>query len=123
MSECNDITQKQVPLMKVVKAAIVDVYGNINELQQLYSHWAARGLRMLQREVLKVGVRKVLLQVNRNTMTATLPLDFGEDTFVGYIHNGKKGSMRTSHRIADTCNIEEIPYEDLYKLWTRSYNL
>lgn len=113
MSDCLDINKRQVPLMKVVKAAIVDVYGNITELQQLYSHWAARGLKMLQTEVLKVGVRKVLIPVNRNTMTATLPLDFGEDTFVGFVNNGYKSGMRQSHRLADISNIEEIPFEDV----------
>ena len=113
MSDCLDINKRQVPLMKVVKAAIIDVYGNISELQQLYSHWAARGLKMLQTEVLKVGVRKVLIPVNRNTMTATLPIDFGEDTFVGYVNKGRKVGMKNSHSLANTSHIEEIEYQDI----------
>lgn len=112
LPDCIEQNKRQVPLIKAVKAAITDTWGNISELQQLFSHWGARELKQLQMEVLKVGKTKVLIQVNRNTMTGTLPIDFGQDLFVGYIRDGKKISLKLSSRIADVCNIQEIPFED-----------
>lgn len=112
VNECIEQNKKQVPLLKVVRASIIDKYGNISELQQLHSFWAARGLKKLQTEVLKVGKTKVLLRVNRSTMTAALPLDFGEDLFVGYIDGGRKISMSISDRLVDSGNIQQIDYED-----------
>ena len=112
MSTCQDTNINQVPLLKAVRASIVDVHGNITELQEKHSFWAARGLRKMQREVLKVGKTKILLPINRNTMTATMPLDFGADIFVGAIVNGKKVQMKASGKFADVCNIQEVPLED-----------
>lgn len=112
MNTCQDTNINQVPLLKAVRASIVDVHGNITELQEKHSFWAARGLRKMQREVLKVGKTKILLPINRNTMTATMPLDFGTDIFVGAIVNGKKVQMKASGKFADVCNIQEVPLED-----------
>jgi hypothetical protein len=110
---CTIESKKQVPLIKVVRAAITDVWGNISELQQLYSFWASRGLKKLQRETLKVGKTRVLLTVNPNTKTATLPLDFDEDFFVGIINDkGQKVALNLSSTLADNCNIDEVDFED-----------
>ncbi len=111
--DCVSENSRMVPLIKVVKAAIVDTYGDINSLQQLYLHWAGRGFLKLQREILKLGVKKVSLTVNANTKTATLPLDFETETFVGIIdRNGHKIPLNKSPKLADNCNYDEVAAED-----------
>lgn len=109
MSQCNTNT---VPLYKVVSAAIVDSFEDIGKTQQIYSHWAARKLKELNRQVLKTGVRKVTLTVNRSTNTATLPPDFREETFVGVIENGKKIRLRNRQELVDEKNVTDIECED-----------
>lgn len=76
-----------VPLRKVVAAATIDTHEELNKIEQVYSHWAARGLRMLSAETLKMGKRYVFLTVNKNTQTATLPPDVQRVLFVGLIDN------------------------------------
>ena len=102
------------PLVKVVKAAIVDTYGNISEQQELFSHWAARGLKKLQRETLDLPVKKVMLQVNKNTRTATLPISCEHVLFVGMIDDrGRKVAFKKKNKIADTCNIVDVTTPDV----------
>ncbi len=79
---CEVANNKLVPLSKVVKASIVDVYGDIGTLYEKHSHWTTRGLKKLTIESLPKVVNKVLLTVNSNTHTATLPLDFNEESFL-----------------------------------------
>lgn len=112
MSDCSTELQRTVPLRKVVSAAIIDTYEDIGRVQHMYSHWAARGLKKLDRETLKTGFRKAILTVNRSTMTATLPPDFDSELGVYVIVNGKKILLRTDTRLVDQKNIEEIPCED-----------
>lgn len=106
---------RTVPIYRVVAAAMVDMYGDISQagLQQTLMFNAARGFRKLNNEVLKNGRRNVTLHVNRNTFTATLPLDFYEESFVGVIDNyGQKVPIRLRTDLADTDNIDDIPCED-----------
>lgn len=112
MSDCSTQLQRTVPLYKVVAAAIVDSFEDIGKTQQIYSHWASRKLKELNRQTLKTGKRKVTLTVNRSTNTATLPPDFGEEFFVGVIVNGRKIPLKLRNDLVDTKNVEDIPCED-----------
>lgn len=107
--------KRTIPIHKVVSAAMIDMYGDISQsgLQQTLLFNAGRGYRKLNNEVLKMGRRKVLLTVNKNTHTATLPLDFYEESFVGVIDNyGQKVPLRLRTNLTDTNNIEDIECED-----------
>lgn len=109
---CNTDLKRTVPLLRVVSAAIIDSFEDIGKVQQTFLHWGGRGLKKLNREVLKMGMRKVTLFVNRNTNTATLPPDFHEEIFVGPIVNGKKIPLRLRPDLVDAKNIEDIPCAD-----------
>lgn len=100
--------RNMVPLVKVVKAAIVDMYEDMGKTQQLYSHWAARGLSKLQNEgAFNCGRRRALLKVNRNTLTSTLPLDCGGVLFAGYINeDGLKAPVRMKSDLVWAENIQ-----------------
>lgn len=111
----NSVLKKTVPLYKVVAGAMVDAYEDISKggVQQTYSFWAARGLKKLNNESLKLHPKKALIHINKNTHTGTLPLDFEEESFVGIIDNyGRKVSIRLNTNFTDTENIEDIPCDD-----------
>lgn len=113
MVDCSTELKRTVPVMRVVKAAVVDMHEDIGRYQQLCLHWAVRGLKKLERESLKTGLKKVTLLVNQNTRSATLPADFSEAHFVGAIdNNGKKVALRVNGKIPDVKSIEDIPCED-----------
>lgn len=98
--ECTSYNKKLVPLRRVVAASVIDKYEDLGRSQEYYTHWAARGLRKLQNEVLKKGMRYAMLTINKNTNTATLPPDFDYETFIGTIYNGIKVPMRLRGDIA-----------------------
>jgi hypothetical protein len=103
------------PIHHVVSAAMIDLYGDISQagLQQTLLFNAARGFRKINNEILKNGRRKATIHVNRNTHTATLPIDFYEESFVGIIDDmGRKIPLRLRTDLTDTENIEDIPCED-----------
>lgn len=104
---------KLVPLMSVVKAAMVDTYSDVGSSQELFMHFASRELDQLQTQILKRGKRSVLLQVNKNTNTATLPIDFDSELFVGVINSRHyKIPLRLNNRITDTIHIDTIDYSE-----------
>lgn len=109
---CKTELKRTVPLNRVVFAAILDNREDIGKTQQLYTHWGSRGLKKLNREVLKTGFRKVILTINRSTNTATLPADFHDihDAFV--LINNIKIPLRLRTDLGDSKNIEDIPCED-----------
>lgn len=112
MSSCLTDT---TPLHKVVAAAMVDSYMDISQagVQHTYSHWILRGLEKLTNEVLKTGTIRVLLHVNKNTHTATLPPGFKEETFVGEINQfNEKVPIFINSAITNENNIETIECED-----------
>lgn len=112
-SNCPDKFKKLVPLSRVVAASIIDVWEDIGKVQQLHFHWGARGLKKLQKESLKSGKRSALITVNQNTRTASLPPDFDEELFVGYINDyGEKVSIPLRTNLINTNSIETIPCED-----------
>lgn len=96
-----------IPLKRVVAAALLDSYEDKTKGEELYYHFAARGLKKLQGEVLKQGKRYVMLEVNQNTHTATLPTDFAEELFVGVVGtNGMKMPLPSNGNIVNKYNLE-----------------
>ena len=112
MTETQNILQNFVPLSRVVNAATLDMYEDAGKTEQVYSHWACRGLFELNMQILKGGKRSIFLHVNKNTHTATLPPDFNGEVFVGVIENGIKIPINLNTRLADTKNIIDTPCED-----------
>lgn len=114
MNDCVIAGKRMVPLMKVVKAAITDTYGDIGKTQELFTHWAARGLKKLNREALRLGKQRVSLPVNGNTRTATLPVDFEEEFFVGYVDEktGKKIPIKINTSLVNDDSIENVECVD-----------
>lgn len=110
MTECRT-NMGMIPLSKVVYASIIDSYGDINRTEQRYSHWAARGLKKLYQESLRLPNKRVLLNVNKNTHTATLPIDFDYETFVGYIENGQRNRISNNPDLINEATIEGIEGE------------
>lgn len=110
--ECTVANKKLIALSKVVNASIIDTYGDIGRLEQRTSHWVARGLRKLYNEVLPNVKHKVWLTVSQNTHTATLPLDFDEETFIGFLDSRwHKVPLKLNNQITDTINIVDVPCE------------
>ena len=112
-SNCPDKLKKLTPISRVVNAAVIDSWEDIGKVQQLYFHWAARGLKKLQKETLKSGRRSCLITVNQNTRTASLPADFDEESFVGYINDyGEKVAIPLRTNLINTNSITTIECED-----------
>ena len=112
-ANCPDKLKKLTPISRVVNAAAIDAWEEIGKVQQLYFHWAARGLKKLQKESLKSGRRSCLITVNQNTRTASLPADFEEELFVGYIDDyGQKVSIPLRTNLINTNSITTIECED-----------
>lgn len=111
MSELQDL-RRTVPLLNIVNAAILDMHEDIGKSQQTYLHWAARGLKKLSRETLRLGMRKVTITVNRSTNTATLPEDFTEEHGLFVIVCDKKVPLRPNSSLVDTKGIQDIACED-----------
>lgn len=109
MTEAVDIELKRtVPIMRVVGAAVIDMHEDVGKVQETFTHWAARGLKKLNREVLKMGIQRIILNINPNTRTATLPLDWHEEIFIGPIINGKKVPLRLRNDLIPYNTPEEI---------------
>lgn len=112
MIECSPELKKLTPLRRAVLAAVADTYEDVSKVQQQYGHWAVRGLKKLQREVLRTGRRSAILTVNPNTNTATLPIDFDEEYFVGIIDdNGHKVPISSRSDIPDYRSIQDATPE------------
>lgn len=111
--ECTISNNKLVTLQSAVNAAITDKYGDAVILQHRFSHWACRELKMLYFQLLPQIHNKVLLTVNANTHTATLPLGFSQETFVGGINEKwEKVPFKLNNNLVDSKNITDIPCED-----------
>lgn len=113
MVDCPDIKKRLVPLSRVVAAAQVDTFADRGVSQQTYFHWAARGLKKLQQETIKRGKRSVLLTVNHNTRTATLPSDFEQELFIGYINSREERiPIPLKMELTNVNSITDIECED-----------
>lgn len=91
----------------------MDTHEDKGRVEQSFYHWGARGIKKLNTELFKSGVRRVLLQVNKSTNTATLPPDFEEEIFMGYINkNGYKVSIYHNSALTNVAGIEDLLCED-----------
>jgi len=109
----NLLYQNFVPLSRVVNAATLDMWEDKGRSQQVYTHWAARGLMELNSHILKGGIRRVLLHVNANTKTATLPADYNGKVFIGFIdERGIKIPLDIDTGLTNTQSITDVPCED-----------
>lgn len=80
-----------IPLSRAVNSAIIDSYEEKGRVEERYSHWAVRVLRKLNRQVIKANAKRTTVSVSRSTMTASLPVDFKECIFIGFIdRSGRK---------------------------------
>lgn len=122
--DCTAANKKLIPLHKIVQASIVDMWEDIGKMEQMHSHWAARGLRKLQTQVLTQGKKKVLLHVNTNTHTATLPIDFNNEIMVGIIDdNWRIIPLQRDNGLADMKTIEDIPCTDVCDKCNQNKNI
>ncbi len=113
MQDCSTELKRTVPVMRAVKAAIMDMQEDVGRYQQLGLHWAVRKLKQLERQHLKTGLKKITIKVNQSTKSVTLPPDFSSEHFVGVIdHFGKKIELRPNGSIVDSKNVEDIVCED-----------
>lgn len=85
MTDCTDEMRHMVPLNTAVNAAMIDAYEDVGRSKQLFSHWAARGLKMLYGQNIPKKVRRTIIVINPKTYTAALPIDFDVELFVGVI--------------------------------------
>lgn len=110
VSERKDITSF-IPLNKIVKRAILDMYGDFAKDESRYQAWAIDGLKKLTRETLKSGKRYAVININKNLNSAVLPCDFKEEIFVGLIDNcGEKVPLNINSNIVNNFLIEnEVP--------------
>lgn len=109
----NILYQNFVPISRVVNAATLDMWEDKGRTQQVYTHWAARGLKELDVHILRGGIRRVLLTVNSNTKTATLPPDFNGKVFIGFIdENGHKIPLDIDDTLTNTQSIVDVPCVD-----------
>jgi len=111
-ADCPNTLKKLIPLSKVVNGAILDMYGDAGKDQQLAFYFAASEFKLMQEQTLKNGIRHALITVNQNTRTASLPPDFDEETFVGYIKHGKKVPIPLHTNLINTNSITTIECED-----------
>lgn len=113
MSDCGSISKRLIPLSRVVNSALIDSYANAGASKELFFHWASRGLRKLQKERLRTGIRRVFLTVNHNTQTATLPPDFDYELFIGIIDKCGKVGMPLNNKLTNVESIDEIPCDNV----------
>ncbi len=111
--ECTVENKKLVTLSSAVKAAIVDKYADIGKVQQRFQHWGSREYKEIYMQVLPKLKHKVWLPVNSNTKTATLPLDFYRELYIGFIdQNWRRHPLKLNDSITDTTNVLNIPCEN-----------
>lgn len=111
--ECTTANNRLVTLSSAVKASIIDKYEDIGKVEQRYSHWGCRELKLLYNQILPKIPQKILLQVNQSTRTATLPLDYNYAIAVSGINeNWEKVPLRLSNSLVDSKNVIDIPCED-----------
>lgn len=104
--ECSIENKRLVPIIKAVNASVIDSYEDIGKVQQRRMHWAARGVKKLYSESLPRIPEKILVTVNKNFKTATLPLGFDEEIFIGGIDsNFQRVAIGVNVNLVDTTGI------------------
>lgn len=111
--ECSVVNSKLVTLTSAVNAAIIDKYEEIGKTQQRFLHWGCREIKLLYNQILPKLKYKETLTVNQNTFTATLPLGFESETFIGGINERwQKIPLKLNNRLVDSKNIAQVACED-----------
>ena len=108
MVDCPNKNQNLIPLSRIVAAAQIDTFSDRGKTQQIFSHWGCRGWDKLQQETWKRGKQKAIIRVNQNTRTATLPSDFKQELFVGYIYNGMKYEIPLNNKLTNSDSITDL---------------
>lgn len=110
IQERKDITSF-IPLNRIVKRAVLDMYGDFAKDESRFQAWAIDGYKKLVRETLKSGKRYAVININKNLNSAILPCDFKEEIFVGLIDNcGEKVALNVNPNIVNNFLIEdEVP--------------
>lgn len=107
--ECTVQNNKMVTLSSAVRAAIVDKFQDIGKAEIRYSHWAAREYKQIYMQVLPKIKQKAILTINKNTNTATLPLDWDTELFIGGIDiTLNKIPLRLNNDLVDVKNITVV---------------
>lgn len=97
-----------VPLSRIVKRAVLDMYGDFERDEARYQAWAVDGLKKLTRETLKSGKRFAVININKNLNSAILPCDFKEELYVGLINEcGQKIPLNINPDIVNNFLIEK----------------
>lgn len=109
MIQCNSELKRVVTLSSAVNAAMLDAREDVGRSKQLYTHWAARGLKLLYNQVLPKKVRRVVLMINKNTSSAVLPDDFDTEVFVGVINNKGHKVPLVSNSAITSDNFDTLP--------------
>lgn len=104
--QCDNELKRLVPLRRVVRAAVADLHEDLGTVEQVLSHFAARGLAKLDRETLKSTGKKIIIPINSNTNNAVLPIDFEQEIGVYVIINGRKVPLSLRPNLVDEENIE-----------------
>ncbi len=112
MDSSKNFQGKLVPLSKVVNAAIMSNSEDVGKVKEKYFHFAGRAAKKLQTESFHIGKQRALLTVNHSTKTATLPIAFEEEVFVGYVENGQRVSLKRNTNLINESTTEEITCED-----------
>ena len=107
--ECTVENNKMVTLSSAVRAAIVDKFQDIGKAEQRFSMWASREYKQIYMQVLPKLKQKAILTVNKNTNTATLPLDWDKELFIGGIDSKlNKIPLKINHSLVDVRNVTTV---------------
>lgn len=100
------VLNNTIPLSKIVKAATIDLGEDFTKVEATFNHHAVRGFKKLSNELLRLGIKKIILPIHQSLKTVTLPLDFKSESFVGIIDsNGYKHAFENTPTI--TTEVEE----------------
>lgn len=107
MSKRQDI-QSFIPLSRIVKRAIVDMYGDYTKDEARFTLWAVDGLKKLVSQTLRSGKRYAILNINKHLNSAVLPCDFKEAITVALINScGEKIKLNINPDIVNNFLVEE----------------
>lgn len=92
----------------VVRRAAMDMYAQLDDVKARYTMWAVDSWKEINDMVIKSGIRRIILPINKNTNSATLPIDFEDDTFVAFIDDcGLKVPLSAKNNIVSKIGIDK----------------
>lgn len=97
-----------IPISKVTRAAAIDLGEDFLRVDATFAHWAVRGLNKISREVLRGGLKRVILPVHKNFKTISIPADFKSLAFIGVVDDcGMKHGLTPKGYIAENIKPED----------------